>query len=706
MMAAQRAATDTLSKMSKKEQKLYMRAQHFTTQDPPPGVTPLDDWGRQVAENMRSVIGEGKNAKILNHVANGTTPSLAELKAIDEKNWPTAVKGRVYVPAAHRGTMENIANLTFRRLINPYVNFMSRQPIALNEMVREWTQLRPLVTSGQMDFDEATNLAMTRSTYRTLRFVHNLHDRSQLSETLRNWVPFYFAQEQAYKRMGRLLATDPGAFRRYQMMISGVGAMTAKARDQNGQGYFTFPGGSWLARGTTELGAALGLPINNVDAGNFATSLSSANVIFPLSEGFRPDISPVAAIPAKALNALFPELGPGLSNLVGAPALTQSWWQLAVPNTTMQRAIRTAAGTITNGEGDRAFASSMMQAMQFALYDQQKSTERWIANGRKGPQPEIVPPPGSSYIVRQNFVNRIKNQTMILFATNTVLGFFSPTSTSASVKDFGFPAELSKDIDKSGSVSKGITEFLARHPDATPWTTFQSISPIPSTVDMQKGVSIPSNDAGEQWIHDNRAFIDANPTAAFYMMPKETGKYDSAVYNEQLAQGDRVKRSPQQFLDALYVNAGNQVYYPALTKFEAQVNAPGANKTQLYPEWTAYLNQLKKANPTWAEYGPLNTTNRDQTIIDGLGDLRKMAATGNYPHNDVSDAMIAVLSNFEQANAQWWSASQSTNYAHEQKVVKDSWQTYVLGLGKQYPQLKSGLDTLFLDSLGVVNQNG
>ena len=56
-----------------------------------------------------------------------------------------------------------------------------------------------------------------------LRNVHNLTDRTQWTVTLRNWAPFYFAQEQAYGPWAGCSLKNPQASRQYQSMISNVG---------------------------------------------------------------------------------------------------------------------------------------------------------------------------------------------------------------------------------------------------------------------------------------------------------------------------------------------------------------------------------------------------------------------------------------------------------------------------------------------------
>ena len=172
-----------------------------------------------------------------------------ELADIPEVARPVLVKGRELLPATS-GKVQEIANVGFRRVLNPMVNFLSRQPIFWNEFKRQWALVEPMVDKGYLDEDEAMSLANDRAVNRVLRNVHNLTDRTQWTVTLRNWAPFYFAQEQAYRRMGRLLAENPRAFRQYQLMISNIGNLGQIFQGKDGQGYFVLPGSGFLTSGS------------------------------------------------------------------------------------------------------------------------------------------------------------------------------------------------------------------------------------------------------------------------------------------------------------------------------------------------------------------------------------------------------------------------------------------------------------------------
>jgi hypothetical protein len=681
----------------------FGRSGRRSERNPTPGSDAYDDWAREIMES--SIYHAQDRPEVLNHLVNGRAPSINTLKGVPEEYWPEMVKGRtVNVSASSR--VQRIADLGFRKLINPYVNTISRAPIFMAEYLRTMDRMKPMIDSGVIDETEAVQRSLDISSNRMIRFIHNLHDRTQLSETVRNWMPFYFAQEQAYKRMGRLLVEDPGAARRMMMMTLAVGQMAAHQHNAQGQGYFTFPGGTWLARGTTEAFGAMGLGLVNVDGGGFDTSLSSANVIFPLSSGFKPDVSPIAALSAKALQGAFPELTPTLEKVVGGPTMSSGLISQLIPNTTLNRIVTAAQGM--NGTPGRAFASSMMQAMQLAVYQQNVAYEKWVQGGRRGPEPDIVPTQQQAADPQkmQDFINRIKNQTFILYMTNAVLGFFSPTSPSVTVKDFGFRAELNKDITKAGSVAKGMTNFLLKHPEATPYTVFQSAT--------KAGGAIPESVPGEAWLNANRTGISQYPNVMPYMLPNLPNGYSPAVYDEQLAQGIRIKRDPMSvggpnsFMTQLYVAAGNQVYYQAVKQHEDNIKAIGNNsmaKGREYTAWDDYKNQLQTQAPVWAQYGPLSNFKATQ-MRESITQIRQMVAKNAVPNTQNGRNLASLLGYFEQANQQYVAASETFNYNHNETLVTDGWKSYLNTVIQQHPELSSAIRAIFFDAVGAVPLNG
>ena len=347
------------------------------------------------ARNLDPSGGAGKlHLDLLQSVANGRVPNLDELDGIDPSERPFQIKGRQVIPDGS-GMIQRIANAGFRKILNPMVNIISRN----QEFAVEYVQaLQDQVDAGIMSDDQAMVRAESQATTHVMRFVHNLHDRTQWTATMRNWAPFYFAQEQAYRRMGRLLAEDPGAFRRYQMAIAGISHLSNNMQDGDGNQYISFPGSGFLGKGVADAMRLHGIQVGGVTPAAFGGSLSSANVIFPMSQGFKPDLGPVAIVPMQGLQTMFLQLGKsyadfapvtnvaaGALNYVdaGAGGSSQSIMEQLIPNAFAERIVQLYEA---QHGGDRAFNSSVMQAYQYADYQQARAMDAWIKDGQKGPR--------------------------------------------------------------------------------------------------------------------------------------------------------------------------------------------------------------------------------------------------------------------------------------------------------------------------------
>jgi hypothetical protein len=686
----------------------------------PPGWDPIDDWASAIVDALktdvhaRNTTDNGLAGKLhtdlLTSVANGRTPTVDELSAIDPVERPLALKGRQVIPDG-TGTVQRIANFGFRKILNPMVNILSRNQEFAIEYVDARRALQPMVDQGVMTEDEAMVRAEAQASTHIMRFVHNLHDRTQWTATMRNWAPFYFAQEQAYRRMGRLLAEDPGAFRRYQMAIAGVGHLSATMQDSNGNHYIAFPGSGFIGKGTADLMGLHGVMVGGVTPAAFGGSLSSANVIFPLSQGFAPDLGPIAMIPASQLSTLLPELGKrypsfakatnvaasALSYVEGQSSQSQPLWEQLIPNAFVSRMIEAQMGD------DRAFNSSVMQAYQYLDYQQAEAMDKWKKDGSKGQPPQIVPAQTAPAAQRQAFVDKVRNYVRALYVARAITGMVSPVSSDVEITNFGFPAKLNDEITKAGSVSTGMANFLLKYPNAVPWTVAQSYVPSNTDVTQPLNYSLSSSVPAQNWIDANQAKLNKYGAAFLWLMPQlKNAQYSPTVYNEQIAQGLRVKDTPQQFLNALYVAAGDDMYYDGLTVHEAALTAAGNNETAKnaeYDTWDAWVAQLEKQYPVWAENFTSGTrqTNSQQAIQT----LTQVFAEGAAPKDEQSSLVEQLLGQYQTAAAAYQQAGTTSNYSSAQSKVSDSWIAYLDSTATQWPQLKPIIQSVFKEALKV-----
>lgn len=650
---------------------------------------------------------------LLASIANGMVPRREDVWNINPGQRPLNVKGRELIPF-NDSMVQKIADKGFRKLLNPIVNFISRNQEYNLELVSARRELQPLVDAGLMSDDEAITKAMATAVQHGMRFVHNLHDRTQWTATMRNWAPFFFAQEQAYRRMGRLLVEDPGAFRRYQLMISGVHNLATTMQDSQGNRYIAFPGSGFLGTGVAELMGEGGLTVGNVAPASLGGSFSSANVIFPFSAGIKPDLGPLVIVPAAQLSSMFAELNQNyaghnrvlsvaandLAAVAGSEAMSQSFWEQIIPNATAQRLLQSVLGD------DRAFNSAVMQSYQWAQYQQAQASAAWVKGGRKGKEPQIIPPPNATAMQKQQFQDKIRNYTRMLFFVRALTGFASPVSANVEIQNLNIPARLQEYITKEGSVALGMQAAHLDHPDWDPWMVSQSY--VPSEIDKTQSsdISLASSAPAMEWIDQNQGLLDKYGVAALWLMPQlRNSQYSPTIYNEQIAQGLRIKDTPDQFLAALYVNAGNNLYYDALTIHEAALTAAGKSSVAVnaeYDNWNSYVTQLEQQNPVWAEnfLSPDKQLNRQNAIKQ----LTAMFATGDAPPGPMTHDVQYLLQQYDQAAAEYQLAGTAPTYSlqlSEQKKVSDNWIQYVTNLETEMPQLKPVINGVFKEALVV-----
>ena len=680
--------------------------------------SPHQDWAFQTVERLLgATTGEDGtlHGELLNNIANGDWTKAPVLDQIENIKRPLAIEGRELVPNG-AGNIERIAKVGFSRVLNPMVNFLSREPIAFAEFERQWALESKKVEMGLMTEDEAMTVAANKTVNNVIRNVHNLHDRTQWTVTMRNFAPFYFAQEQAYRRAGRLLAESPQAFRKYQLAISGVHNVGSLTSDGQGNSYTVFPGTGWLAQGLPSVLGAVGIPVIGSEPVGMGWSLSSANVIFPLSSGsFRPEIGPVVAIPLTAIAQFFPELSSvpapirqlvtgGASAVVGSYAVSQTgwagFWDQVIPNSFVQRIVDATSAN------NRAFQSSMMQTFQALDYEQTVAMQKWTSEGHSPTAPgapQIVPPADASAFQFQQFIDRVRNQTRITYIARALIGLVTPFSPEVSVDNYGFPQELTNDINKAGgSVTVGVQNFLAKNPDAVPYTVFQSYASDGSTV------APPSNAKAEQWITDNLATIQRYPAMAWLMPQIDTkGGYSQQAYNEQIAQGFRTKFSAlanpedpnaglSSFLGRLYVAAGNTVYFPSLNAhLQAQANLTGSEKTDEEAQWSAWEKQQELQNPLWAEWKLSGSRETDR--IQTVEQLNHIFDSGLAPPGEQTDNVRDLLASWN-AHQAWVTDDRLSGYTLGSITQEDaSWQAYLVQLAKETPTLTPIIQSVFVD---------
>lgn len=694
----------------------------------PDGWDNITDWADSIVSRVKGLV-HGRptdmankvpgpiNMDLLHSMANGHTPDLDTFENLSAAERPLRVEGQIIVPSGDH-LVNKIANVGFKKILDPMVNAISRNQEFAVEYLKQYKDLQPAVDRGVISDEERVVMANYRAVQHGVRFVHNLTDRTQWTTTMRNWAPFYFAQEQAYRRMGRFLVEDPGGFRRYQMAISAVSNVANSYADGQGNQYITFPGSGWLGTLAASMMGMHGMMVGTVPPAQFGGSLSSASVIFPMSNGVTPELGPLGTISAEGLSTMFQQLGKtyatfsrpsqialdALNAVDHGGGFNQSILEQVMPNATIERMVQLYEA---QHGGDSGFNSSVMQTYQMLAYMQAQATAKWEKDGAHGQPPHIIPTQqevASNSAVAQNFVQTVKHYVTTLYIMRAVLGFASPISAEVEPQNFGFSKQLQAAISSSGSVAQGFTKFLTEHPNALSYTVAESFTP--GVNDTKSGYSLSSSVPAQNWVADHRALLDHYGPSALWLMPQlKDAKYSPAIYNEQIADHLRQRDTPQQFLNQLYIAAGDSVYYKNLAIFEQELTAAGKDSTAknaAYDNWNAFVAQMAKQYPVW--YQDFSGNDRQSNALNTIQNLQQIFASGQAPPGEQTDGVKVLLNSYEVAATEYQQAGTGKSYStqqYDQSQVSHAWTTYLDQTAASYPNLKPIIDTVFKNALKV-----
>lgn len=670
-------------------------ARHFVESTDTPGIDPHEAWARTITQNMIGAthaplaVGGAPHMELLTNVANGEITAQEALAKIPEEQRPLVVIGRKPLPDT-TGTIERIANLGFKKVLDPVIDFLSREPLYLDEAYRQYKYIKPLVDSGDMLAEDARQLAQVRAVNGVLPFIHNTLERSQFSQLARNFMPFWFAQEQSYKRFGRILGDDPGAFRQFQLMISGLHEVGSTSKDPNGQSWLQYPGAGFLSAGAAKLAAGIGVPMVGSVPTSFSGQLKSLNTIFPFAEGVRPGFGPVVAIPSHLIENLFPELTPAVHAIIGDQAASGSIYDQLIPNQTLKGLVQ----ALDPGMRSRAMQNAAINTLQYIDKQNQDMQAAWVKAGKDPNDPNIPHVPGSlptdSAMDRQGLISRVKNQTRVTFLFKTALGAVTPAAPVTNVGDWGLRQEYRDLIAKDGVVA-AHDEFLQKHPDGTAYTVFAS--------KQDAGAPLPANLSGQNWINANLDLLHKYPNAAAWFVPQFAGEqFSQGVYNEQMAQHLREHKSLDQMQTDLWVAAGNdQFYNRLLPSYKAQLKAAqeagdSEKASAIRKNFGDYItNVAGPQNPVW--WDDLQSQDRLHNRDLAVKQMNLMFATGDVPDSPMTADLAALLQNFN--NYSQAKASAASDPTVTQTQLKQQWQAYMDKLAVEKPTLQPVIQSVF-----------
>ena len=424
---------------------------------------------------------------------------------------------------------------------------LSREPIYMANYILSWRQMQPwrdaqekiFLNSGvkpkrasEMADELAANTATERAMDLTLSWTDNPSVRSMAAWQVRNISRYWRAQEDLYRRLGRLVRYRPRSVFRMALGYDTLRSSGFTWRDDQGDSYFMYPAADVVINSLVSVLAGLGsspkiasLPLTYTGRINLLTPSADPGAAFPTGTPGPPtiaweigkliaDLNPAGEKALRAIEPLlFGEYGaPDVEKLEFIPYNFKRILDLI-----MNRA---------DEPGER-----LNQARNFVAENTVLATRALVAAGRLPDVTEMTP------LQRAEVLKEVENVSWWLSVVRTAAGFFEPSRTRVSAdrlsslaRDLGvtsWRAEYIKLIDENdGDWNMATVDWLEKFPGLAPFTIGTT---EPNTVGMVPFGRLKASDPGVQFIANNPELLDRYPTALPYFAPDGTPTLDAYI---------------------------------------------------------------------------------------------------------------------------------------------------------------------------------
>ena len=572
------------------------------------------------------------------------------------------------------------------RFLGKIVNNLSRDPTFLIDFHNARMLMKDHVEKGWMTQAQADVQAQITAFAKARRFIHNPLDKTIFDERARVIAPFFFAQMQAWRRVGRLWWENPGAFEQYAKLMLGTEHLLSKVGSQN-QGFAVIPGFSIWGIGFQAAVDSLA----SVDplTGSLDYSGGSQSLWRQLEAVVTPKPGPIGTVPWRLVENWLMRAGwtPGWlkgnlshwsENLLGSAANQTPLWTQALPNSVLVHLFEAGTGFVTLmankniGVLPLGIDESYMSAVNTVVevkYTQayQAVWNNVVATVHSIPQADrtmfINPATGQPDLhayqehiaVRQmmlktkdplwlqGIVENANIQALGLWLVRTAASAISPLSISIgqAYKPYvDYYNSLKKKY--GGDWIAAETAFLNKFPWAIALTV--------SRTQKIEGFSLPDTQGGVDFYNHHAAAVQRWPSAMAMFVPNNArnAPYDQYAANLINLVGLRQHLAPSQFVDAL-VNATGDAYvhnvlFPWYDYWSQPPTAKHPNtygdNFNLFTALQAREKGFAMGNPQWGSYYQSHASAGWRfTAVD---QMREMGKPNNNPFDKGSANYYAV----------------------------------------------------------------
>jgi len=648
--------------------------------------------------------------EVLNNIINNKELSSDNITHIADSSLPASTGGHITDPSLHLAQEENgdkgfqkimnaTVNLGFKKVLDPIINWISREPIFQIHYSIEKKSLAYEVNAGLLSPETAARIASERAIHAMLPEIHNTALRSQFAQITRNLMPFYFAQEQAMKRAWRA-AKDTGTefpvigpifsreVRLSQMVEQTMNNPNFVTSDGNGNSYLNLPVVGEIGTHIQNALHALHIPISANLPMMVQGNLTSLKSVVPGID--LPGLGPIVTIPMNALSGLFPSISTPIDTALGLSA-NRGVFEALMPS----KAFIDVWDALGPDQQTSALANATIAALQTMSYHNQ------------------LPGPTASIQEIQAAISKAKDNARSILIIKALVGLISPLSPKIEQGDFGFRDEWNNMLKPKSQGGLGITyadalvKFVKEHPPLTKDGATDVSYTISNSTPSVRGANFNYSNDAINWINDKKSnaggllFNDKTSTGAAFLIPQAPTSGDSYKINQALIMDHlRQQRSPEEMINQFYISQGNyDIAQPLLehNKAIAQLTQNGdrAGLSTERTRWSTYTQNMANSQPIW--YANYNSGVGTDNAKKALSQLETIFSDNKLDPNTKQSNLVKGLLIQYNNHQNLINSYKNNGYSSSTMISQEKtrWKEELATILTNNPQLTNVINTVF-----------
>jgi hypothetical protein len=524
----------------------------------------------------------------------------------------------------------------------------------------EWKGLHDFMRNEEHIRKAVGDTAMHGALGDTIPYIDDHKVRSQFSDEIRNFVPFWWAQEAFFRRWAKTLVHSPEAIVKAQLIMQGARHVGAIYKDEDGNDTFMVPG-------TNELWSVLNRGAHLVlgdKAPILPVPLAITGKVRLATPGFDaigvPGYGPLVGIPLGFLRERFPELSSIEDGLLGERGSGRSWVEQLLPSFV----VKVYKAYTANRDTDAQLASATIQAMQYLE-----------ANGHGLPE-------DATARQQQDYIDRAAHWAKNVLVFRALFGFADPAPADLEIGDVEIRKEYI-DLFKNLPIEEAISELVKRHPDATPYTIFGTKS--------VSGATLPATQASKDFLENNRKFVEKYKLGSSWMLPQAQSGDENlrSVYALQQELGLRDSKTPEEWYTDFKFGQSADVYFKSRDNYEiarAKLKSPH-DRAIADENWTKWKEGYFERHPVFAdEIQTRSGVQRREHTIEELHKAFRDPDLPDFEHKTELKTMLDSYDVFQNAMRKL-KGKRGTDASKDRDTIRTNFYTWARGYTNEHPSV-------------------